>query len=433
MERTENVEKLMTTIEKLGFSREVQNQVKEHMNNGLSEFAAYESMPMGQDLIDYRLNFSLSKVKENHNVYLNSIDVVLDKAVIVPHKMVLGFDTTEAETLLQNKPREEMVNPFNREEFDKLMFVHNAKVEEKMKFLSEHAPEIFNALQVKYKPEIDVAISPEMQKQQEQLQNSLQLYNTFSTYYNLTKLEMYNAMNGGAIFKTLFKVNTNAEQASQSNDPAVDNKYRTWIQVDFQKRREDGRFEMKMFHEKRDFNLREVLREYNFKETNDRFDRQEVAKFLQKGSKFLVTNLGDMGEKEVLIRANPEFKNIDIFKLNGEAIRSGRMYLKNPMFAEVSNVVSLKKGDGAPRTAMQVELTAENIQEKANKFQLAKNSINPDQKKSARENKPTEKEAQNNQQTKPGNNQAQNGTIERRTRNSARTMADTAARQSLKR
>jgi hypothetical protein len=356
---------------------------------------------------------------------------------MVPHKTVLGFDTTEAETLLKNRPSEQMVNPFNKEEFDKLMHVHNAEVESKMGFLFQHAPAVFDALYVKYKPDVQIQPSPEMVKTMQTLENDQVKFNTFSTYYNLTKLEMYNLMDGGAIFKTLFKTNKEGvpavgQNAAQQNEPAKDNRYKAWVRVDFDNRRPDGSFEIKMFHENRNFNLRELFSNYNFKETNDRFSRGDVVKFLEKGSKILVTNLNDTGEKELLVRANPEYKDLDKFKLTGEPIRSPKDYLKNQLAVEVADVVSLKKAGDLQRNNDRVPMTAEKIQEKAAVFQSAKTIYSAGQKKTSpgavgqgsSENKSSVAK-------EPRNSQAD--TVERRTRHTTRTLADSSAGQQIKR
>lgn len=327
-----------------------------------------------------------------------------------------------------------MVNPFNKEEFDRLLFVHNAKVEEKMKFVSEHAPEVFNALYAKYKPTLELPITPEMQKRQEELQRGLVKYNTFSTYYNLTKLETYNAMDGGAINKTMFKVNRSDEQTQQNTqvDITKENKYKAWVRVDFNNKRNDGSYEMEMFHENRNFNLREVLSNYNFKETNDRFARADVVKFLEKGSKVMVSNLSESGDEKVLIRANPEYKNIDIFKLSGEAIKSPKAYLKNPLAVDVADVVSLKKAGDIHRPNMnQDPMSAEKRQEKAAIFQSAKTIFVTGQKKTppAGDNIKPDNKPSLEKESKP----AQNGTVERRTRNSTRTVAESSDKQGISR
>lgn len=409
MERNENVEKLLETVTKLGFSDDVKSQIRESMNGGLAQFSAYEQMRMGADIVDYQLNFSPSKNATNTNVYLNGIDVLLEKDIPVPHKTVLGLDTREVETLLMNKPDPEVMNVGNMDDFNRLMFVHNAKAEEKMKFLSEHAPEVFNALYVKFKPDVDVVISPEMAKQQEDLQKGLIKMNSFSTYYNLTKLELYNGLDGGAIFKTLFKVNKEEQSANKQTEPQQDNKYKAWIRLDFDKKRPDGSYEMQMFHENRKFDLREVLSLYNFKETSNRFDRAEVIKFLQKGSKFTLTNLGDSGEKQVIVRANPEFKNLDLFKLSGEAIKNNNFYRKNPMSVEVGASVSLKKANGVNNSPEQKSMSPDTKNELASRFNQVKSELKNDQKKTPSE------------------------VIERRTRNTARNVSHTDTSQGISR
>lgn len=442
MERNENVEKLLKTVEKLGFSKDAQEQVKENMNNGLAEFAAYESVRMGPDMVDYQLNFSTSKNTENPNVYLNSVDVLLNKSITVPHRLVLGFDTQEAETLLMNKPQPEMVNPFNKEEYERMTYVHNAKAEEKMKFLFEHAPEVFNALYIKYRPEVDIQITPEMQQQQELLQQGLVKYNSFSTYYNLTKLELYNALDGGAVLKTLFKINK-PEDEQQNTQEQKDNKYKSWVQVNFDKKRSDGSYEMKMYHENRDYHLREVFSNYNFKETNDRFSRGDVIRFMEKGSRVLLTNLGDLGEKQVIARANPEFKGIDLYKLTGEPIRNAKAYLKNPLAVEVGAVVALRRTDDLNTSSIKPEpMTKERREEKAAVFQSAKTIFDSGQKKTSTtttDDKGIEGTAksipENGVSTLKENKQSVNAqtSVSRKTRNQARELSDDSAKHGLAR
>ena len=372
MERTENVERLLNTVEKLGFSEQVKEQVKEHMAQGLSKFEAYESLKMGDNKIDYQLNFDVSKKNDDGKVYLNTIDTLRENQVRVPHTVVLGVDTTSVETLIKNKPLGDNVHPGNLNDFETELYDHRVRVETKMEFLKEHAPEVYNALQVKYHLELPFEISAEMKQQQEMLQQGLVKYNSFSTYFNLTALEMYNALDGGAALKQLFKTKGDKEVPAprQEEGAEKDNKYKSWVQIDPEVRRADGSHEMKLFHENRNFNLRQVLADFNLSETNDRYSRIDVIRFLEKGSQVKVTNLNTAGEKELLIRANPEFKTIDLFKVNGQPISSPKPYLKQALQVEVGAVVELKKwsDQGRPQTKQETitqEVTAEKADRKS--------------------------------------------------------------------
>jgi len=374
MEQKNNVEQLLTRVEKMGFSPEVQAQVRTNLEKGLTEFAAYDTVIFGQDKIDrmdYQLNFGLSKKKDNPAVYLNSVDTILQQEVIVPHMVIGEVDTIVIERLLMNKPQPDIVHPGNIQDYEQAKHEHHQLVQGNMQWLMERSPETFNALIVKHNPVIDFDIPKDLRDQQQVLQSGLVKANTFSTYYNLTVLEMYNAMNERAVLKTLFKTNQDKEQAQapaqteqQENQQQNSRTFRTWVKTNLENRNNDGVAEIKFFNP---FNLREKLREYNFEELKSMYTRNDVIYYLEKGSQVELTNLNKTGEQKILIEVDAEFKNFIFRNLAGDIITNHKPYLKEQLKVEVGTHVKLSKTDDP--TARNVKKTVdETQQQRADRF-----------------------------------------------------------------
>lgn len=372
MEQKNNVEQLLTRVEKMGFSPEVQAQVRTNLEKGLTEFPAYDTVLFGEDRIDrmdYQLNFGLSKKKDSLDVYLNSVDTMLQKEVAVPHMIIGDIDTLNIERLLMNKPQPDIVHPGNMQDFELAKHEHHQLVQGNMQWLMEKSPDTFNALVVKHNPVIDFDIPKELRGQQQELQSGLVKANTFSTYYNLTVLEMYSAMNERPVLKTLFKTKqdkeqTPAEGAQQENQQQNNRTFKTWLKPNFESRSSDGAAEIKFYPP---FNMREKLREYNFEELKSMYSRNDVIYYLEKGSQVELTNLNKTGDPKILMEVDAEFKNFIFRKLTGEIITNHKPFLKEQLKVEVGTHVKLSKTDDP--TARNVKKTVdETQQQRADRF-----------------------------------------------------------------
>jgi hypothetical protein len=362
MEQNEVTEKLVNKAGKLGYSVQVQQDIRQARENGLIEFSVGETksfrspVDAGNFTVDYQLNFAPGK--DQSTTYLQTIEALLTRDIPIIHASIDGVNTRDTERLILQNP---LLNGGQQLPED---YVN--KLRDQMQWALEHAPETFAALLVKYNPPVQLTIPESVTKMAVEFQANQNKYNIYSSYFNLTALEIANTLQGRHVRKSLFRTNSaeqqnarapqNAEEALQKSNldnasteadslsakqSGKNNTFKTWLLADFESpRRRDGAAEIKLLG---DFDVMQVIKQFHFRELVNMYDRSRVADFVEKGSLMLFNNLNDKGEPQVLLQANGIYKGADMFKLDGEPIKNHRAYLKE-RHVEVGTYVELKRG-----------------------------------------------------------------------------------------
>jgi len=119
----------------------------------------------------------------------------------------------------------------------------------------------------------------------------------------ITMKEAYNLLDGRAVYKEL----TNKE----------DQKYHTWLQLDFNAKDKNNNFEMSRYHENYGYDLKEVLSYYPVKEMANEEDKEKLIRSLEKGNRQSVTLETEGGEIKVFMEADPKYKTLNLTGTNG--------------------------------------------------------------------------------------------------------------------
>lgn len=119
---------------------------------------------------------------------------------------------------------------------------------------------------------------------------------------NITLKEAYNLMEGRSVYKEL----TNKEEE----------KYNTWVQLDFKNTDSKGNFMTHHYHENYGFDLEGALAKHPIKELNTPKYKDDLISSLKKGNLQSATFLKGGKEVKQFVEANPQFKTILVYDSN---------------------------------------------------------------------------------------------------------------------
>lgn len=115
----------------------------------------------------------------------------------------------------------------------------------------------------------------------------------------VTLKEAYNLLNGRAVYKEL----VNKE----------DQKYKSWIQLDFSAKDKHGNYERKPYHDNYGYDLKEALSYFPIKEMMKEDTMKDLLRSLEKGNIQMVALAMPDKEVKVFIEACPKYKNINVY------------------------------------------------------------------------------------------------------------------------
>ena len=115
----------------------------------------------------------------------------------------------------------------------------------------------------------------------------------------ITMKETYNLLNGRAV---------NTDLTNKAGE-----KYNAWIQLDLEKKNEQGNYETKQFHQNYGYDMVASLQKYPVKELMDEKEKERLISSLQRGNLQVVTFQLNGSDQKMLIEANPQFKTINIY------------------------------------------------------------------------------------------------------------------------
>ncbi|NOT73394.1 MAG: hypothetical protein HOP08_00600 [Cyclobacteriaceae bacterium] len=134
--------------------------------------------------------------------------------------------------------------------------------------------------------------------------------------FTITAKEAFNLLSGRAV---------NKDMKNKDEQP-----YNAWLQLDFSKKDEQGRFEMKRFSEGYGFNLEAVVNRYPIKELDSNDTRARLLTSLEKGNLQSVTFVKDGKEDKMHVAANPQFKSLYLYDANMKKVYQGNEKKEQP-------------------------------------------------------------------------------------------------------
>jgi hypothetical protein len=115
----------------------------------------------------------------------------------------------------------------------------------------------------------------------------------------VTAKEAYNLLEGRAVHKEL---------TNKAGEP-----YHAWIQLDFEAKDKHQNYEVKQFHEKYAYDVREAVSKFPIKELDGGDKEKSLLQSLQKGNIQAVTLEGNGDGQRIFIEANPQYKTINLY------------------------------------------------------------------------------------------------------------------------
>jgi hypothetical protein len=134
-----------------------------------------------------------------------------------------------------------------------------------------------------------------------ELSNGKKVNQTF--YLNkgkgVTAKEAYNLLEGRSVFKELTTKDGEA--------------YKAWIQLDFSKKDKNNNFEVKQFHEKYGYDLKQALSRFSLFELTNSEKEKNLIQSLQKGNIQSVSIQTNGSVANMFIEANPQYKTVNLY------------------------------------------------------------------------------------------------------------------------
>ncbi|MBS1735120.1 MAG: hypothetical protein JSS98_00765 [Bacteroidetes bacterium] len=115
----------------------------------------------------------------------------------------------------------------------------------------------------------------------------------------VTAKEAYNLLEGRSVYKGLI---------TKAGEP-----YKAWIQLDFENKDKHNNNEVKQFHEKYGYDLKEAISKYKVVELDGGEKEKSLLQSLQKGNVQSVTIDKEGTAGKMFIEANPQFKTVTLY------------------------------------------------------------------------------------------------------------------------
>ena len=125
----------------------------------------------------------------------------------------------------------------------------------------------------------------------------------------VTAKEAFNLLNGRAV---------NAKMANKDGE-----KFKAWVQLDFQEKDKHDNYKTKQFHEKYGYDLESVLNRYPIRELQNAEEKDKLMKSLEKGNLQRVTFVVDGKEEKKFMEANPQYKTVNLYDQNMQKVFQG--------------------------------------------------------------------------------------------------------------
>ncbi|UPZ36473.1 hypothetical protein MUB18_20520 [Sphingobacterium sp. PCS056] len=147
-----------------------------------------------------------------------------------------------------------------------------------------------------------------LQKQKEEKSTNQTFY--INKKNNITLKEAYNLLSGRSVYKKLSTKDGNA--------------YSAWIELDFKQTDNSGNFKLKQFNDNYGYDLESALGRFPIKELESDELKANLLSSLKRGNVAVATFKKGDSEVERFITANPQFKNINVYDVDGKKVGANR-------------------------------------------------------------------------------------------------------------
>lgn len=310
-----NLENLKTEMKNLGFSKELQEKMEEHMKSDLPEFVLKEQINGHKGQIDLNLYFKQSGQSENY--YLNKYDVALNegKALEAGQKylVISPSETAGKNNVYKRENVAEAIEVFKKHTGNAELAVgkdaaHKTKLasmeEGKINYVDKEFGRIFR------NPPLPQTIWVERGK-------------------GFTASQAVNLIEGRAVYRE--------DMLTQGGLP-----YKAWMKLDLDGPRDRHmNFNMNQYHDPSyGFNLKEVLDKFNIKELDTPKEREKLEAQLKNGDRPMITVEKNGELVKLYVEAVPRYSQLNMYAPSGRPEKR-EQFLKG---ATVNKEVTQSKG-----------------------------------------------------------------------------------------
>lgn len=259
------------------------------------------------------------------NAFTDAMIDHLEKEQIANNKKYIFMNEKNYEYLTEQLKRTGFGDTFNNE-LRENMEKQNAEFTLTMQ-KSYGTDNVKATLHFKKSDESDMVFFNKYDLELKKQNNDNSLRQTFYPNKGITLKEGYNLLDGRAIHKTL---------TNKQNE-----KYNTWLQLDFKDNTESGNYVMKQYHQNYGFDLGKTLSKYPIKELSDEKFKEDLIKSLERGNLQSATFSIDGREEKIFITPNVVFKTLHAFDAQMQKISLNDIVQKNKQ--EQTNKVDNKQ------------------------------------------------------------------------------------------
>lgn len=289
-----NLENLKEELSKLGFRKQVAEDMQKQMESGKSEFQLHDRVMGNKGQVDLTLHFKQSGQSENY--YLNKFDV----------RLLNGKGLAEGEKYLVIRPNEQDPGKNIAKSFDKV----------------EDALTYFKALHGNATLASGKDAAHKFDLARMEAGNVNYIDKDFNRTYKNPGISQTVFVERGKGFTAEQAVNLIQGRAVLRDDliKLGGEPYKAWnkLDTDSQKDRYQN-FPMLQYHVPTyGFELDKVLEKFNIKEMGDDKQREKLMQSLENGNRPLVTVLKDDKEQKLFLETSPRYSQLNFFREDGK-------------------------------------------------------------------------------------------------------------------
>lgn len=310
-----NLENLKAELTKLGFSEKLIAQMEAKMSANEPRFILYDELDQDKARVEMALHFNQSKRSEYY--YFNKFDLVKQtQPPLAPGEKYFVSSQRQGEEVVL---REFEMASLAVKEF-------NARMEASQDIRG--AAQLYAGKSLADSRELATMVDGKIIDVQTDFYKTLKNPAPAQTFYvekgnGFTLDQGLNLLAGRAVYRP------DMLDISQKE-------YSAWVKLDLDGQKDKGgNFKTKTFTDGYGFDLAAVLDRFDFRELASVDKRAELESTLMNGDRAVVTvEIG--GKKEaILVEAQPEFKQLNLYSLEGKSIKREE-HLKPEKIAEVS-------------------------------------------------------------------------------------------------
>ena len=310
-----NLENLKNEMVSLGFNEHLIGQMEAKMAANEPRFILFDSLESEKGRVEVGLHFNQSKSSEFY--YFNKFDVVLEKQPpLAPGEQYLVASQRQGEQV-----------ELSEFAMASLAVKHfNMKLEGTKEIRG--TAQLFSGVDLESGKQLVSAKDGEIIHLEKDFYKTLKNPAPGQTIY----LERGNGFTLEQATNMLLGRSVHRENILDINK----HEYSAWVKLDFDAGRErNGNFPVKTFTEGYGFDLAAVLDRFDFKELGSASGREALEDSLRNGNRAEVSVEVNGKLEKILAAAVPEFKQINLYSLDGKAIKR-ETHMKTEVEAELS-------------------------------------------------------------------------------------------------